>query len=339
MRIGMLAAAVGIGAGLIAGAPAGASAETLILTSINAPNHWSEIEGHVPFMACVKDGTKGGIDFNYFHSGQIATVATALDVLNTGAAQISFVVPSGISDKMPIANIPLLPDMGDSVVQMVHAFRKVTESGGPFAKEFAAVGIKPLILNVFPAYQMMSRKEGIKTPEGFRNKKIRVAGGAQSFAMTALGAVPVQIGFGEIYIAMQQGTVDAYIFSSLTVKNFSLQEVTKAMSRNGNFGTAVGVIGIDQKTFDKLSADKQKVLVDCGLKTEEHLARYADEFDGKLFDEFGKMGIDVFKFDDKNKAAISEKLRTAQTDFVGRLEKRGLPAQAAFDEYRKALGN
>lgn len=330
--------ATGIVAAAMAVATQAASAETLILTTINAPAHWSEVEGHVPFMACVKEGTKGGIDFNYFHSGSLSTVPTALDVLNKGVAQISFIAPSGISDKMPISNIPLLPGMGDNVVQMVHAYRTVANNpNSAYAKEFAAVGIKPLILNVFPAYQMMSRKEALKTPADFKNKKIRVAGGAQNFGMTALGAIPVTIGFGEIYIAMQQGTVDAYIFSSMTVKDFSLQEVTKAMSRNGNFGTAVGVVGMDQKAFDKLSPDKQKVVVDCGLKTEEHLAQFALQREGQLFDEFAKGGVDVYNFDPANKAAIDDKLKLSQADFVARLEKRGLPAQAAYDEYRKAL--
>jgi TRAP-type C4-dicarboxylate transport system substrate-binding protein len=312
----------------------------LTLTSINAPGHWSEVQGHTPFMACVKEGTNGGIDFKYFHSGSLATVPTALEVLNKGVAQISFVVPSGISDKMPISNVPLLPGMGDNVVNMVKAFRTVANNPeSPFAKEFVSLGIKPLILNVFPPYQVMARKEAIKTMDGFKNKKIRVAGGAQSFGISAMGAVPVTIGFGEIYIAMQQGTVDAFIFSSMTVKDFSLQEVTKAMSRNGNFGTAVGVIAIDQKAYDKLPPAQQKVLVDCGLKTEDHLAKYAREFEGKLFDEFAKGGVDVYNFDAQTKSDLARKNLLAQADFVLRLERRGLPGQKAFDEYRKALGN
>jgi len=316
------------------------NAETLTLTSINAPAHWSEVEGHVPFMACVKDASKGALDFKYFHSGSLATVPTSLEVLNKGVAQISFVVPSGISDKMPISNIPLLPGMGDNVVKMVRAFRTVANNpNSAYAKEFAALGIKPLILNVFPPYQVMLRKEGIKSLEGFKNKKIRVAGGAQSFGISALDAVPVTIGFGEIYIAMQQGTVDGFIFSSMTVKDFSLQEVTKAMSRNGNFGTAVGAISIDQKAFDKLSADKQKVLVDCGLKIEDRLAQYARVQEGKLFDDFAKGGVDVYNFDPATKAAVDKKMLLSQADFVLRLERRGLPAKTAFEEYKKALGN
>ena len=327
-------------AGALAQSAALAHADTLTLTSINAPAHWSEVQGHVPFMACVKDGSKGDVDFKYFHSGSLSTVATSLEVLNKGVAQVSFVVPSGLSDKMPISNIALLPGMGDNVVQMVRAYRTVANNpNSPFAKELATLGIKPLILNVFPPYQMMARKEAIRTPDSFKNKKIRVAGGAQSFGITALGAVPVTIGFAEIFVAMQQGTVDAFIFSSMTVKDFSLQEVTKAMSRNGNFGTAVGIVAIDQKAFDKLAPASQKVLVDCGLRSEDHLARYALEHEGKLFDEFARGGVDVYNFDAANRAAVNDKLKLSQADFVARLEKRGLPAQQALDEYRKALGN
>ena len=316
-----------------------ASAETLSLTTINAPGHWSENEGHLPFMECVKKGTNGGIDFTYFHSGQIANAANSLEALNTGLAQLSFVVPSSISEKLPLNNIPILPDMGDSVAQMVNAYRKVVNNpDSGIAKELAANGIKPLIINMFPAGQVMSRKDGYKTADSFRNKKIRIAGGSQSFAINALGAVPVQIGFGEIYLAMQQGTVDAYLFTAMTVKNFSLQEVTKAISRNGNFGTAVGLISIDSKTFAKLSPDKQKVLVDCGLKQESHMAKYADEFNGKLLDEFAGLGIDVYNFTPETKAAVSDKLKLSQVDYVARLNKQGLLGQQAFDEYQKALG-
>jgi TRAP-type C4-dicarboxylate transport system substrate-binding protein len=327
-------------AGLAAGAimlSSAASAETLIVTTINAPNHWSETEGMMPFMECVKKGTNGGIDFNYFHSSQIANVNNALDALKTGIANISFVATFAVSDKMPLANILLLPGLGDNIAQITRAMRKVSEGDTPYAKELAANGVKPLIFNVFPPNQIMMRGEGIKTLDGFKNKKIRVAGGSLQFGMSALGAVPVTIAFGEIYLSLQQGTVDGYLFSSVVVKNFSLQEVTKAMSRNGNFGISLGMISIDSKTFDKLSPDKQKVLVDCGKAQEEHLAEYAEKTNNDLNDEFAKRGIDVYNFTDENKAAINDKLKLAQTDYINRLSKNGLPAQQALDLYLAAL--
>ena len=336
MRTIRLAAALSATIGMVACGHA-ARAETLILTTINATTHWSEVQGIAPFMACVKKATNGGVDFSYFPSGQIANSTNSLEALNKGLAQISFVNVSSVPERLPLTNITLLPGMGENVQQMVKAFRSAAEGDGPIAKEIAAAGVKPLIINIFPPYQMMARGEGQKKLSDFAGKKIRVAGGPQTFAISALSAVPVQIGFAEIYMAMQQGTVDAYMFSSIVVKDFSLQEVTKAMSRDGNFGTAAGMISISSKTFNALSADKQKALVDCGKVQEDHLAKYADETAAKLYDEFKAQGIDVYEFAPADKAAIAEKLKLAVTDYVTRVGKRGLPAQAALDEYLKAL--
>jgi TRAP-type C4-dicarboxylate transport system substrate-binding protein len=336
-RVALAAAYLVVSVGFAAGSPAGT--QTLTLTSVNAPGHWSEEQGIKPFMACVQDATNSSIIFNYFDSGKIANQNASLDVLTKGAADISFIVPSALSDKMPINNIPMLPDMGDTTVQMTRAYRTVINNpDSPYSKELKGLGVVPLILNVFPPYQIMERTQPFKTMADFKGKKIRVAGGAQTFAITAIGAIPVQIGFAEIYVAMQQGTVDAFVFATTPLESLSLQEVTKAMTRNGNFGGAIGLIGMGQNSFSKLSPENQKILIGCGLKSEDHLAHYADTTNEQLFDKFSKMGIDVYALSPETLAALQPKLKLAQDDFVSRLEKRGLPGKVAFDEWNKALG-
>jgi TRAP-type transport system periplasmic protein len=336
-RIALAAACLVAGLGFAA--TSSTHAQTLILASVNAPGHWSEEQGNKPFMACVQKATNDAVSFNYFDSGKIGNQNSSLDVLTTGAADISFIVSSALSDKLPINNIPMLPDMGDTTVQMTHAYRTVlNDPNSPYSKELKGLGIVPLMLNVFPPYQVMERNEPFKTMADFRNKKIRVAGGAQTFAITAIGAIPVQIGFAEVYVAMQQGTVDAFVFATPPMENLSLQEVTKAMTRNGNFGGAIGLVGMSQKSFDKLTPAGQKAVTDCGLETENHLAEYADKTNAELFDKFSKMGIDVYDLPPDTLAALTPKLKLAQDDFISRLEKRGLPGKLALDEWNKALG-
>ena len=109
------------------------------------------------------------------------------------------------------------------------------------------------------------------------------------------------------------------------------------MTDNGNFGGAIGLISISQKSFDKLSADKQKVLIDCGLKTESHLAEYADDMNQKLFAKFKGMGINVYDLSPETLAALKPKLKLAQDDFISRLEKRGLSGKEALKEWNDAL--
>ena len=62
--------------------------------------------------------------------------------------------------------------------------------------------------------------------------------------------------------------------------------------------------------FAKLPADQQKVLTDCGHKVEIDLARDLDAGDNALKTEFAAAGIQVYKFSDAERAAISTRLRT-----------------------------
>lgn len=316
-----------------------ATAETLTLTTINATSHWGEDQGNIPFMECVKTATSGELDFNYFTGGQIANSANSLDVLGKGLAQMSYINMSSVAERLPLLQIALLPGMGEDTPQMMKAIRASVDGDGPIGQEIRAAGIKPLMINIFPPYQIMSRTDALKTAADFTGRKVRVAGSVQTFGMTELGAAPVQIAFGDIYLAMQQGTVDAYMFSSITMKDYSLQEVTSAVSRNGHFGSAGGLISIEQKAFDALSPEMQAALVDCGRKQEEHLAAYAGEQVKRLEEEFTGLGLEIYDFTPEEKAALDAKLALAADEYVARLAGQGLPAEEALAAYRTALGN
>ncbi|WP_323032497.1 TRAP transporter substrate-binding protein DctP [Paracoccus sp. (in: a-proteobacteria)] len=337
MKLTTFAAAMTLGmSAAILGGQAGAV--TLTQAAINPDNQWTEVQGSQRFMECVKAATNGSIDFNYFHSGQLGNSADSLELLTNGLAQISFVNLSSVPERLPLANISLLPNMGGNVREMVDAFRVVLAGDGPIAQEIRNAGITPLYLNVFPPYQMMSRTKPLNEIGDFSGQKIRVAGSIQTFGMSSLNAVPVQIGFADIYLAMQQGTIDAFIFSSMPVKDYSLQEVTKAMSRNANFGTATGMVSISTATLEGLSEDEQKALLDCGKQVEDHLAEYADKTAAELYDDFAASGIEVFEYSPDTMAEMQKLLHGATEDLIARLTAQGLPAQAAYDEYVAALG-
>ena len=65
-------------------------------------------------MDCVKGDSKGAIDFNFFPGGQIAGPAGALDVVNNGLVEISMVVASVLSDKMPLNGLSDAAGMGNN---------------------------------------------------------------------------------------------------------------------------------------------------------------------------------------------------------------------------------
>ncbi len=313
-------------------------AETLIVTTNVPPVHWASTQGGEPFMKCVKDATKNGIDFNYFPSGQIAGFTQSLDAVNKGLAQISYIVVSAQTDKLPLNGIPLLPELGNTVVEMTNTYRKAVDAGGPLADEFAKNRIRPLLINMFPAYQMISKSEPLDSLEKLSAKKISSGGGSLIVTLKSVGANAIEMAPTDIYLALQQGTIEATMLALASVKPYKLQEVVKAMSTNGSFGSAAGIWSIDTGVWNKLSQAHQKALTDCGLKVEADLAQWVDKLTEELKAEFAASGIRMFQYNDAAKTAIAQRLKVAREEYISRIAARGLPAQKAYEDYLKVLG-
>lgn len=324
---------------LAALATASAHAETLVVSNALPPSHVVSTQGFEPWMACVQEATDNEIDFDYFPSGQIAPVGNSIDSLNSGLAQVAFVSPTNEASKLPINGIPLLPGLGETAAELTNNFREVVDSNGPFADELARNNIRPLIVNSLPAYNVMSTGERIDTIDKFDGSKIRVAGGAMIFTVQGLGGVPVEMSAGDMYVALQRGTVDSTLLSYASVKAYGLQDLIESMSNNASFGTSAQMIAIGTDAWDSLSPPHQAALSDCGQKVEMGLAAHLDAEQEQLMEEFATMGIDIFEIPDKDMVAINESLNDVVQSYLKRLEDRGLPGEEAINQYTGAANN
>jgi TRAP-type transport system periplasmic protein len=314
-----------------------AGAETLIVSHQYAPSHSLAKDWIEPWISCVRKATNEGVTFDVFPSGQITSAHNALDAVNNGLTQISSIAIGYHSSKLPLNGISLLPNMGDTARQMVQAYRKTLDEGGPIAKEFIAANLKPLMIHMTPTYQLMSRVGPIETLEKFRGQKIRTLGGAMSLMASSIGASPVDMAAGDLYIALQQGTVDAALLAPLSVKPYKLNEVLNAISANGQFGSSSTVLAIDVKAWERLSPDFRTAFSDCGLAVEREVAQQTDVSNEALLAELASDKIKVYRLSDEAKAKIAERLAVVTENYIGRLTARGMPAQQAYDSYRAAL--
>lgn len=315
-----------------------ASATTLVVSNGLSPTHAISVHAFEPWMACVTEATGGSVEFNYFPSGQIAPVGGSLDALKSGLAQVAFTSPSNESSKMPLAGIALLPGLGVTSVEMTKLMREVWTAPGPIADELAENEVHPLILNSLPAYQIMSSGNKIEQPGDFSGRKIRATGGAMTFTVDHMGATPVEMPAGDLYVAMQRGTVDGTIFSFSSAKTYSLQELLKSISTNGGFGTSAQMIAISNDAWADLGAEEQTALSDCGRKTEDELAAFLDEENAQLIEEFTAAGVDVYEFAPEAKAEIDAMMAEVAADYIRQLEDRGLPGQQTYDQYLATKG-
>ena len=100
----------------------------------------------------------------------------------------------------------------------------------------------------------------VTTREDLANIKMRVINNSSSLLMgEALGANPVGLAFSDLYLALQTGTVDGEENPVCNIKDVSLYEVTKSITKTDHlFGT--GLMGINEEFWQSLSPELQQVI-------------------------------------------------------------------------------
>jgi TRAP-type C4-dicarboxylate transport system substrate-binding protein len=108
----------------------------------------------------------------------------------------------------------------------------------------------------------------------------------------ACGANPTPIAFAEVYLALQNGTVDAQENPLPTIEAKKFFEVQKNIILTGHIADALLTI-IAPSTLAKMSPAEQKTLADVTQEAAEKATQEIRKREGELVDEFKKKGINV----------------------------------------------
>ena len=136
-----------------------------------------------------------------------------------------------------------------------------------------------------------------KTCDEMKGLKMRVP---DSPAYTALpracGANPTPIAFAEVYLALQNGTVDAQENPLPTIEAKKFYEVQKHIILTGHISDALLTV-VSGATMSKLSPAEQKLLLDLTQEAAVNATNDIRKREGELVEEFKKKGINVVTVD------------------------------------------
>jgi tripartite ATP-independent transporter DctP family solute receptor len=112
----------------------------------------------------------------------------------------------------------------------------------------------------------------------------------------ACGANPTPIAFAEVYLALQNGTVDAQENPLPTIEAKKFFEVQKNIILTGHIADALLTV-VSAQTLAKLTPAEQKILFDVTQEAAEKATNDIRKREGELVDEFKKKGINVVTVD------------------------------------------
>ena len=141
--------------------------------------------------------------------------------------------------------------------------------GEEIGRNAEAAGFKILGYWTMGPRQLVNTVRPIRRPDDLKGLKIRVIN-SPVFLQTfrTLGANPVGLDSAEMYLALQQKTVDGADNAATDIVNLKLYEVTKYLSLTGTIFDFFGV-SMNKALWDGLGADEKKIFTDAMNKSME----------------------------------------------------------------------
>jgi len=113
--------------------------------------------------------------------------------------------------------------------------------------------------------------------------------------LVGAGASIASMPSSEIYTAMQTGVLDAANTSSGNFVSYRIFEQVKCLTAPGDHALwfMYEPILMSKKSFDKLTPEQQKAIMNAGQVAEDYFFGAAKGLDNKLVETFKKAGVDV----------------------------------------------
>ena len=284
----------------------------------------------------VRKETGNAIQLQYFPAEQLGKAKDMLQLATTGVADIAYVVPSYVSDKMPLMTVSELPGMAQTSCQGTKGFMKLVRGGVLEQKEMKPNGVVILFATVLEPYQVFANKP-IDSLAGMSGLKLRTAGAAQSNTIKALGGVPISMAAPETYDSLTRGTIDGVVFPTTSLIAYDLPGRLKSGTEGVSFGTVVLTYAMSQKRFQGFAPNVQKAMLSAGDKAAEHVCEFLDESGKANRTKIEAAGVKFFKLSDADKKKLQEASAASQKDWARQLDQRGKPGTEVLEAYANAL--
>jgi tripartite ATP-independent transporter DctP family solute receptor len=167
-------------------------------------------------------------------------------------------------------------------------------------------------LNYYGARHVTSNRP-ISKPEDMKGLKIRVPDAPAYLAFPkSLGANPTPIAFAEVYLALQNGTVEAQENPLPTIEAKKFFEVQKNISLTGHIVDSLLTV-VSGQLWGKLTDGEKKIFSDVMQEAAEKTGREIIASEARLVEEFKKKGLNVINVD-KNAFRAAVLKNTKPTD-------------------------
>jgi len=252
-------------------------------------------QGMLKFDELLRAKSNGRVELQIFHSAQLGSERDVIEGVSMGTIDMTIVSSAplaGFSKKFLAFDLPFI------IQDRQRAFAVFD---GPIGEEILASlepkGIAGLGIWENGFRMLTNSKRPVLNPEDVRGLKIRLMENPVHVAtFRLLGAHPVPMPFGEVFTALQQGTVDGQENPLIIIHTNRFNEVQKHLALTGHFYSPAPVL-INKAFLERLPSDIQQIVRDAEKEARTWQRNYCIEMEGGFVAKLEAAGMQVTRPD------------------------------------------
>ena len=291
------------------------------------------------FAKKIEERTNGKVKIDITFAGGLGKGNELMPLAARGAIDMASIVPGYYADKLLFIRAFQIPFVFDDPHEAMTLSRNSFAELPMFNAEMDKFNVKFLFHQPLGVYYMTGQDENCTSIADLKGKKIRSFGADLPKIHQSIGAVPVSVGAGAVYEALQSGNLDYSFLNPGNIATMRLYEAGKyscgpVMAITGH------LISISKTAWAKLDADTQKIFMEEAKASQAEYLEWIDKFEEKAKADITAAGGVVKAFPPSELA----KWKAAAPDLLGNwvedMKSRGLgdDAEMVAGKWKEWLG-
>lgn len=282
-----------------------------------------------PMLEELKKKSDGRITYTLYAGAALGKGPEHYDIVAKGMSDMGYFTATWTPGRFPLTDVLSLATWVDGKDIAVDIGNKMYEEA--LSKEFP--GVKMIELNGCIQAFLWTRKP-VKTVDDCKGLKIRTPGGHQTNYIKALGAEPVFMPLGDVYLSLETGTIDGLVTCPPLVLAFKLHEVAK-YGVVATFGCVSEGVIMNQKSWENTPDDLKPIIEEVCSNPFRTTGGLNRDVYKTMMNEISGKGVKLSTLTPEQEKRWFAGFQEVTKNWVADMEAKGLPAKDAVLKYNK----
>ena len=284
---------------------------TIRIGNVTAPDNPLNV-AFEKMAAEMNEKSKGRIQAKVYPSSQLGNLRSMTEAVQMGTLEMCTQSAGGLASfyaPMGVMELPFAYNSHQQVYKVVDG--AIGQELGEQFRQKTGVRVVAYFMNLYR--HLTNNVRPVKVPADMKGLKIRVPETPTiKMAIEAAGGNPVPMVWGEVYMALQQKTIDGQENPLAILWASKIYEVQKYLSLTGHAYSPTNIL-IGDKLYQSMPADLQKIINDAAKNASAWNRDFAEKQDTELLGMLKEKGMQV---NDVDQEAFRKLMASVWDDFV-----------------------